>query len=322
MSSEIIIDKAGATSGGARRYLLELMDYLERAHRLDIKLIGGERLSPGWLLEREFKAQGADRIALNNASFALPGGERTVLLRNALHFASSEEFRNLSYVPSKHMRRQIPVIRLLAHRADTIIVPCTAMAERVVKVAPKLQNRIQVMLHPVSPRGWEGTQPDPEKRIILVPVVPQTYKRLDQHIPAILRAAKDTGALIAVTAFRGEIPEADGHPQYLPIGRMPAEELASWWARATAIYFPPAIESFGYALAEARCGGRPVIAPNTPQNQEIAGPALIAYDRRKKLADAVYEALESSFQPEPEPFDPDSYFGTLLGDVRGKPADL
>ena len=127
MSRKIIVDKAGATSGGARRFLLELETYMDKASRPDVHLIGEERLSTSWLIKRELKGLGAERIALNNASFALPGCQRTVLLRNALHFANHEEFRALGYKPSDHMRRQIPVIRLLAHRADRIIVPCTAM---------------------------------------------------------------------------------------------------------------------------------------------------------------------------------------------------
>lgn len=312
MKPRIVVDKAGATSGGARRFLLELEDYLVKFPSNNIRLIGGERLSPSWLVQREIQAAGAVRIALNNASFAMPGGQRTVLLRNALHFASKEEFGSLGYAPSAHMRRQIPVIRYLARRADSIIVPCTAMAERVVEHVPNLESRIRVLFHPVSPRGWSETRPTSEEKIILVPVVPQTYKRLDVHIPAILRAAEGTGAKIALTAAPGEIPEADNNPQYLPIGRMPAEELASWWGRATAVYFPPALESFGYALAEARCGGRPVIAPSTAQNREIAGRALFGYDGQEQLVVAVREALSATVDPDPTPFDPRTYFEMLL----------
>ena len=47
--------------------------------------------------------------------------------------------------------------------------------------------------------------------------------------------------------------------------------------RARAVYFPGGLESFGYPLAEARAGGRPVIARDTTQNQEIAGAALCGY---------------------------------------------
>lgn len=332
MSRRIVVDKAGATIGGARRFLIELEDHLQRNPRPDVELIGGDNLTSRWLIEREFKAVGAERIALNNASFAAPGRRRTVLLRNAIHFASEEEFKALGYTPSEHMRKQIPVIRALAHRANRIVVPCTAMGERVVEHCPKLADRIEVRMHPVSPRGWAGMTPTPVvaddlrvaadsgsasgaigKRIILTPIVPQTYKRLGHHVPALLQATEGTDAVVAVTASPGQIPEADGHPRYLPIGVMPAEDLARWWGRATAIFFPPTLESFGYALAEARCGGRPVIAPDTGQTREIAGPALRGYEREgDSLADAARAALDQPTTPDPEPFDPDRYFEWLF----------
>ena len=55
------------------------------------------------------------------------------------------------------------------------------------------------------------------------------------------------------------------------------EESAALVGRARAVYFPGGLESFGYPLAEARAGGRPVIARDTAQNREIAGPALCGY---------------------------------------------
>lgn len=317
MSRSVFVDKAGATIGGARRYLLELTDYLEANPRPEVQLIGGDRLSSRWLIERELIARGAERIALNNASFAFPGGKRTVLLRNALHFASEEEFRELGYVPSKHMRRQIPVIRQLARMSDSIIVPCSAMADRVVTHCPELRNKISVRMHPVSARGWSTAVPDQETPIVLVPIVPNSYKRLDLHIPAILRAGEGLNVNVVVTASEGEIPEADGHPQYRAIGRMSAEDLSGWWGRATAVFFPPALESFGYALAEARCGGRPVIAPNTAQNQEIAGPALCGYSNEEQLSEALRKALTLKVEPDNLTFDPTNYFDRLFSIEEG-----
>ncbi|BAU94758.1 mannosyltransferase [Corynebacterium suranareeae] len=314
MSRQIVVDKAGATKGGARRFLLELEDYLENHPRPEVSLIGGERLSSKWLIKRELCALKSERIALNNASFALPGRHKTVLLRNALHFASDSEFKELNYTPSEHMKRQIPVIRFLAKKADSIIVPCSAMAERVSYHEPTLENRIKVMFHPVSPRGWASVEPDQNQKIILVPVIPQSYKRLDFHIPRILKAAEGTGVKIAVTSSPGEIPAADGHPQYLPIGKMPAEQLASWWGKSAAIYFPPSLESFGYALAEARCGGRPVIAPNTGQNREIAGSALFSYKTDLELREAVIKSVEVSIEPDPLAFSPNRYFADLFSE--------
>jgi glycosyltransferase involved in cell wall biosynthesis len=85
--------------------------------------------------------------------------------------------------------------------------------------------------------------------------------------------------------------------------------------RARAVYFPSGLESFGYPLAEARAAGRPVIARDTAQNREIAGPALCGYSPGDptSLELAVKTALTAQVSPDPAPFDPDTYFDWLLG---------
>ena len=91
-----------------------------------------------------------------------------------------------------------------------------------------------------------------------------------------------------VTAHAAEVPAAIAcHPQVELVGRLPCSELREMQARSRAIYFPTGLESFGYPLAEARVSGQPVIARDTAQNREIAGPALCGYTlRRPRLAAA------------------------------------
>ena len=109
-----------------------------------------------------------------------------------------------------------------------------------------------------------------------------------------------------------------GHPQVEFIGRLPYGELRDMQARSRAIYFPTGLESFGYPLAEARANGRPVIARDTAQNREIAGPALCGYTPGDpdSLRRAVEAALTADVAPDPGPFDPDQYFDWLLGAPR------
>lgn len=78
---------------------------------------------------------------------------------------------------------------------------------------------------------------------------------------------------------------------------------------------PPGLESFGFPLAEARVNGQPVIAQDTEQNREIAGPALCAFTigDADSLRHATELALKGGNTPDTEPFDPDSYFNWLLG---------
>ena len=113
--------------------------------------------------------------------------------------------------------------------------------------------------------------------------------------------------------FAAELFRHDPRIEFL--GRIDQRELRLAWARSRAIYFPTGLESFGYPLAEARACGMPVIARDTAQNREIAGPALCGFTLGDpiSLGRAVASAMKAEVQPDPEPFDPDSYFDWLLG---------
>ncbi len=58
-----------------------------------------------------------------------------------------------------------------------------------------------------------------------------------------------------------------------------------------------------------------MIARDSAQNREIAGPALCGFDPGdpESLRNAVKSALTTRVAPDPLPFDPDAYFGWLLG---------
>ena len=173
--------------GGAARYLDELRGYLARTGREDVQVIGSRRrVSPGWLVRREL-AGGARRrrVALNNVGFIAPGGQRWTLLRNALHFLTEAEAAALR--PSAlraSVRRDAAAVRLAARRSDDIVVPCTAMAERVASVAPEpaRPNRGHGP-HPVSA---DPAVPPPREPTILCPVLFAPYKRMAERLGGLL----------------------------------------------------------------------------------------------------------------------------------------
>ena len=315
------VDAAGGQMGGAARYRDELLDYLERTGREDVKVIGSlRRLRPGWLLRRELssRAQGR-RVALNNVGFFTPGGQRWTLMGNALHFLTEGEETRLDPALRARVRRDAVVVHLAARRSDVIVAPCTAMAERIATVRPELSSRVVVRLHPVSvalvPRLPGGP-------VILCPVLFASYKQMPQRLTELLAAVGDLGdpsIRVQVTAHAVEVPAAVAcHPQVELVGRLSRSELREMQARSRAIYFPTGLESFGYPLAEARVSGQPVIARDTAQNREIAGPALCAYTPGDpdSLRRAVQVALTADVAPDPSPYDPDRYFGWLLGPPR------
>ncbi len=318
MNGTVTVDIAGAQMGGAARYAAELHSNLARTGRQDVQVIGaGQHVGPAWLLRREItKRKTGRRIAVNNVSFAGPGGPRWTLLRNALHFLTSDETGRLDPAVRKSVQREAVVVRLAARRADVLVVPSTAMAERVTHVVPAARSRIVVRPHPVS----AGSVPaGGREAAILCPVLFAPYKRMDERLAELLSAVDDYGdeaVRVRVTADPADLPPALArNPRLEFLGRVDQRDLRQTWARSRAIYFPTGLESFGYPLAEARANGQPVIARDSAQNREIAGHALCGFnpDDPDSLSHAVKSALTAEVEPDPLPFDPAAYFGWLLG---------
>ena len=318
MTPAVIVDAAGGQTGGAARYRDELLAYLARTGRNDVSVLGARRyVGPAWLLRRELRGRARTRrVALNNVGFVTPGAQRWTLQRNALYFLTKGEEERLDPARRAKAQREAAVVRLAARRSDVIVVPCMAMAERIATVRPELSSRVIVRLHPVSVAGRLAGPVDP---VILCPVLFASYKEMPRRLTELLAAVEDLAdpsVRVQVTAHAAELPVAVArHAQVEPVGRLAHGELQKLYQHSRAIYFPTGLESFGFPLAEARASGQPVIARDTDQNREIAGPALCGYTQGDpdSLQSAVKAALAAQVAPDPGPFDPDRYFDWLLG---------
>jgi hypothetical protein len=317
--SVVIVDAAGGPEGGAARFKVELRRYMERSGRQDVQIIGmGRRVDPAWLLRRETRFSMSNRrVALNNVSFVTPGSERWTLLRNPLDFLTEDEDANLDSGLRAEGRRRIPVVHLAARRADVLVVPSTAMATRVTRTLPGVASRVVVRHHPVSA---DSIPRMPREPFILCPLIFAPYKHMVPRLREWVAAADGhihSSIRMLVTADRSEVPgDLADHRLIKLVGRIPHADLRMLWARSRAIFFPSALESFGFPLAEARVNGQPVIACDSELNQEVAGPALCGFTigNADSLRSATQQALSSNVAPDPAPFDPDSYFDWLLGD--------
>jgi hypothetical protein len=318
MNASVTVDVAGGPMGGAARFRLELFGYLKRTGRSDVGIIGDKRkLDPAWLMHREIVGYSrARRVALNNVGFVIPGGERWTLLGNALHFLTESEFLSLDSTLHKTVKRQAAIVRLAAKKSDVLIAPCSAMAERVAHIMPELKSRIAVRMHPVSPSGFSTVKRDD---FILCPVIFSAYKNMPDRISEWLAVTEShiaPSVKILVTASRSEIPaELAYNPRLELVGRIDHGQLCQLWARSRAVYFPSGLESCGVPHAPARAHGQPRIARQTPQSQEIAGPALCGFNvgDAESLRQATVLALTMKVTPDPAPFDPNSYFEWMLG---------
>jgi len=321
VNTTVFVDAAGGTIGGGARFRVELYQYLKRSGREDVKVIGTNRqIDPAWLLRRELSKPSRGRIvALNNVSFLTPGGERWTRLGNPLDFLTQEEWSDLPSSVKAGTRLRAPVVRLAARRSHVLVTPSAAMAERVSRILPSLRSRIIPRLNPVSA---DSIPRMPREPVILCPVLFAPYKHMIMRITELLAAIDDYGdpsVRLLVTANPPEVTtELIRHPRIELVGRLPHRELRQLWARSRAIFFPSGIESFGFPLAEARVNGQPVIARDTAQNREIAGPALCGYTvgEADSLRNATEIALTREVKADPNPFNPDAYFSWLLGPAQ------
>jgi glycosyltransferase involved in cell wall biosynthesis len=321
VTAAVTVDIAGAGMGGAARFATELQRYLSGTRREDVHVIGADRrVCPTWLLRREVAGRGVGRrVALNNVSFVSPGGERWALLRNALHFLTEDEARRIDPSLRAAIGREAAVVRLSSRRADVLVVPSTAMADRVMRVLPGACSRIVVRPHPVSADAIPRL---PREPAILCPVLFAPYKQMAERLTDLLAAIEDYGdpsVRVRVTADRADVtPSLASNPRIEFLGRLDPAELRNIWGRSRAVYFPTGLESFGYPLAEARVSGQPVIARDTAQNREVAGPALRGFSPgdHDSLVRAVGLALMTEVMPDPRAFDPEAYFDWMLGAPR------
>lgn len=323
MTGRIVVDVAGGNEGGAARYRGEFERYLAASARHDVQVIGEHKhLTPAWLARREAAALTAGRkVALNNASFISPGGgQRWTVMQNALHYLTETESEELAAAVPRSTHTQAAVIRRLARRSDVLVAPCSAMAERVIRVLPEVHDRVVVRFNPIAADSFPAvTEREPA---ILCPIIFQPYKRMDDRLQELVQAVDaygDPDVTLTVTADPGEMPPAlAAHPRIRAVGRVPWQRLRVMWAAARAVYFPTSIEAFGFPLAEARLSGHPVIARDSAQCRELAGPALCGFTVGDvgSLAAAVTRAMSLVVTPDPTPFDPEGYFDFLLGPER------
>ncbi|MCM3884720.1 glycosyltransferase [Frankia sp. R82] len=345
--TSLLVDCAGGRVGGAKRLLNEFDLYLRDREPPGLQVIGRDRtLDPAWLLRREREQTRTRRfelsLALNNVSFVAAGRQRHVLVHGAQHFLRRDEIRQLGRRISPVVHAQAPVVWAALLRADRIFVPSTSMAERVATYVPAVRNRLTVAFNPVTPPDAihqvdamhhvdtaRSRDRDSAAVDFLCPVVILPQKLLTGRLRAGLAALDILAgpphridATLSVTgrAEQLEDPAVACHPRLRLVGEHSAEVVIAMMARCDGIFFPLELESFGYPMAEGRRMGVPVIARDSAHNREIAGPALVGYQREsgEDIAAAMHAAQAASRSRALKPdeaghFDRGPYFDQLLG---------
>ena len=259
---------------------------------------------------------GDDGWPSTTSASSLPGGERWTRLGNALHFLTDDEAAGSTHrcgLPCGVRRSGAPGSPAIARTGHPLGSDGRAGQPEAARPRrpgrPTAESRLG-RLYPEMPRD----------HAILCPVLFAPYKHMAERLTELLGAIAECGdQSVRVAGDRRSLRKS---LRTWPIIRrstwsagLASTICASSGRAAGPSTFPTGIESFGYPLAEARVSGQPVIARDTEQNREIAGPALCGFTPgdADSLRDAVRLALAKDVTPDPAPFDPDAYFSWLLG---------
>ena len=211
-----------------------------------------QRLTPTWLVRRELIALAAGRkVALNNAAFVSPGGERVTVMQNALHYLTEDQASQMASVIPRSMLaqagRRAPVRPAVGRPRRALHRDGRAGGQRAPRGARPRRGR-----HPIAPDLFPTGVP--RRPTILCPIIFQPYKRMDERLNELVAAVDahaDPEVTVAVTAAAaGCHLDLAGHPRVVALGRLAWAQLRETWAGSAAVYFPTGLEAFGFPLAE------------------------------------------------------------------------
>jgi glycosyltransferase involved in cell wall biosynthesis len=189
-------------------------------------------------------------------------------------------YRRLLYQGS--LKRAQSIIAISDHVKETLVDRLGIEPDRIVSIHLGLD-------HDVFRPGDEPREP-----FLLYPANPWPHKnhgRLFEALRLVRRQHPEIRLVLTGTGLeRLETPEAVEVK-----GRVPREELASLYRRASAVVFPSLYEGFGQPPLEAMASGTPVASSTAGSLPEVCGDAARYFDPTsvEEMAEAVLTVLDS-----------------------------
>jgi glycosyltransferase involved in cell wall biosynthesis len=197
-------------------------------------------------------------------------------------FFSRAELAYRRFAYGWSLRRAHTVIAISRHVKETLVERMGVEAERVEVIHLGLD-------HDLFRPGSERREP-----FLLYPANPWPHKnhaRLFQAFARLRRRRPELRLVLTGTGLeRLEVPE-----RVEVRGRVPREELASLYRRASALVFPSLYEGFGQPPLEAMASGCPVACSTAGSLPEVCGDAARYFDPTSvdEIVEAVSTVLES-----------------------------
>ena len=179
-----------------------------------------------------------------------------------------------------------------ATRAEAIIAVSSFTRDQVIGLLGVEAAKVRVVHHGIRPLTLP---PFPRERVILNVGAIQNRKNIARLVTAfecvdanwrlVLAGSDGYGA----ASIRARIDASPARGRIAVLGYVTAEELASWYARASVFAFPSLDEGFGMPVLEAMAAGVAVVTSSRSALPEVAGDAALLVDPED--GDALIDAL-------------------------------
>ena len=249
----------------------------------------GEALVRPWPLRRELGLDELDAIHFP-LTVMLPRVEHppaAVSLLDIQHvffpeFFSRAELAYRRFAYGWSLRRARTVIAISQHVKETLVERMGVDAERVELIHLGLD-------HELFRPGEERREP-----FLLYPANPWPHKNHARLFDAFTRLRRKRPELALVLTGTG-LERLETPPGVQIRGRVPREELASLYRRASALVFPSLYEGFGQPPLEAMASGCPVACSTAGSLPEVCGNAARYFDPLSvdEMVEAISTVLES-----------------------------
>jgi len=179
-------------------------------------------------------------------------------------------------------------------KARTVIAISNHVKETLVERLDVEPERIEVIhLGLDHDRFRPGRSDEPREPFLLFPANPWPHKNHPRLFEALRRLRRERPELRLVLTGTGL--EQLSPPEGVEIrGRVPVDELASLYRRASALVFPSLYEGFGQPPLEAMASGCPVACSTAGSLPEVCGDAARYFDPTSidEMVEAVLTALD------------------------------
>ena len=213
-------------------------------------------------------------------------------------------FARLPDLVHPQTRRSAELTARQARRADAVLTPSAAVAAEIQEHLGLAADRVHVTPLGVDGAWFDAPPPTPMWRDRLG--LPQEYlvavgtREPRKNLAALVEAHRAAGdgrvlplVLVGPAGWGDDVPPGSG-VHLLPY--LPADELRSLVAGATALVFPSRYEGFGLPALEAMATGTPVLANDIPVLREVLGSCgrFVDADAPEALADALITASSAT----------------------------